>query len=120
MDETGGMKSISSFSNNGDTTVTLGAGSQLYFKITNDTNREFEITKMEIISYYNGVSTVRASSTDSSLLGGSTFTENESVNLGYSLSSSQTANYWIGTYYLTDKATGKTFTNSMTWNGTSY
>jgi len=76
MAEAGGSKSISSFSNNGNTTVTLG--------------------------------------------GGASFTKNESVNVGYLLSASQTANYWIGTYYLTNIATSQTFTNSVTWNGTRY
>lgn len=117
MDETGSMKSVSSFSNNGVTTISLGNGSQLFFKITNDTNRNFQITKFEIKSVYNGVTTLRASSVDSSMLSGSEFTANEFINLGYTLSSGQTANYWMGIYYLTDKVTGETFTNSFKWDG---
>lgn len=105
---------------NSNCTYTISSGSDLYFKITNDTNRAFEITKMEITSTYNGTTTVRASSTDSNSLSGSSFNNGEYVKLGYTLSNSQTANYWTGTYYLTDVVTGQTFTNSLVWNGSSY
>lgn len=120
MDETGSMKSISSFSNGGATTVTLSSGSQLYFKITNDTDINYTVSQFKIVSTYNGVSTTRASSTDATLLSGGTLNAGENINLGYALTSSQTANYWVGTYTLTDVATGIEFTNNFTWNGTSY
>ena len=120
MDETGSMKSISSFSNGGATTVTLSSGSQLYFKIINDTDINYTVSQFKIVSTYNGVSTTRASSTDATLLSGGTLNAGENINLGYALTSSQTANYWVGTYTLTDVATGIEFTNNFTWNGTSY
>ena len=120
MSEVGGIKSISSFSNGGLSTITLGAGSQLYFKITNNLNRNFTVSKFEITSTYNGSQTVRASSTDSSLLSDGTLNKGESISLGYSLQQAQTANYWIGTYTLTDVATGETFTNSFKWEGSTF
>ncbi|MEA3497996.1 MAG: PKD domain-containing protein [Campylobacterota bacterium] len=120
MDETGGMKSVSSFSNGGLSTITLGAGSQLYFKITNDMNRNYTVSKFEIISTYNGADTIRVSSTDLSLLSNGTLNKDEVINVGFTLTSSQTANYWIGKYTLTDVTTGDTFTNSFKWNGTTW
>ncbi|MBD3843135.1 MAG: PKD domain-containing protein [Campylobacterales bacterium] len=120
MSETGGIKSISHFSNGGLSTITLAAGSQLYFKITNNLNRNFTVSKFEIVSTYNGSQTVRASSTDLSLLSNGTLNSGEVINLGYSLQQSQTANYWIGTYTLTDVTTGETFTNSYKWEGTTF
>mgnify|MGYP002630847538 FL=1 len=120
MSEVGGIKSISSFSNGGLTTITLAAGSQLSFKITNNMSRNFTVTKFEITSVYNGTPTLRASSTDTALLSNGTLTPSEVINLGYTLTSSQTANYWIGTYYLTDVATGEMFTNSYKWEGTTF
>ena len=122
MSEVGGIKSISSFSNNGVTTVTLGAGSQLSFRITNDIapNRNFTVSSFKIVSTYNGVQTTRATTSDLSLLSDGTLNTSEVISLGYTLTSSQTANYWIGTYTLTDVNTGMTFVNSFTWNGTVY
>jgi hypothetical protein len=120
MSEVGGIKSISSSTIGTSRTTTLSAGSQLYFKITNDTDRNFSVSKFTITSYYNNYPTVRVSSTNSSLLSDGTLTSSEFISLGYSLTSSQTANYWIGTYTLTDIKTGETFTNSFTWNGTIY
>jgi len=117
MDEVGGSKSVSSYSNGGLSTITLGAGSQLYFKIRNDLDRNFTVSKFSIVSTYNGSDTVRSSSTDSVLLSNGTLTPGESISLGYTLSSSQVANYWVGTYELTDTLTGETFTNSFTWSG---
>ena len=117
MDEVGSMKSVSSYSNGGLSTITLGVGSQLYFKITNDLNRNFTVSKFSIVSTYNGSDTQRVSSTDSTLLSNGTLTPSESISLGYTLSSSQVANYWVGTYELTDTLTGETFTNSFTWSG---
>ncbi len=117
MVEDGSVKSVSSFSNGGVTTITLSAGSQLYFKITNDLDREFSVSEFKIISSYNGSITTRASSTDISLLSGGTLSSDESINLGFSLTSSQTANYWEGTYTLTDVLTGENFTNSFKWQG---
>jgi len=115
--EDGSIKSVSSFSNGGLTTITLGAGSQLYFKITNDLDREFTVSEFKIISSYNGSITTRASSTDTSLLSGGTLSPGENIDLGFSLTSSQTANYWEGTYTLTDVLTGDSFTNSFKWQG---
>lgn len=116
-----GTKIISSFTINGTTTTTLSAGSQMYFKITNDTNREFTINQFQIISTYNGVDTIRAFSDDiTGILGDNKLKANESVSLGHTLSTSETANIWIGIYYLTDDATGETFTNTATWNGTVF
>jgi len=115
--ESGSSKSVSSSSNGATTTITLNSGSNIYFKISNDLDREFTVTKFEIISSYNGTPTTRATSTDVSLLSDGTLTSGEEINLGYTLSSSQTANYWIGTYYLTDVATGESFTNSIKWEG---
>jgi hypothetical protein len=121
MQENGGIKSISSSTINGTTTTTLSAGSQNFFKITNDTTREFTITKFEIVSTYNGNNTTRVSSTDiTGVLGSNKLSAGQNVTLGHSLTSSETANYWTGKYYLTDDATGETFTNSITWNGTSF
>ena len=120
MSEVGGIKNISSSNNGGLSTVTLGAGSQLYFKITNNLNRNFTVSKFEITSTYNGRKTVRTSSTDSSLLSDGTLNKGESISLGYSLQQAQTANYWIGTYTLTDVATGETFTNSFKWDGSTF
>lgn len=121
MEENGGTKIISSSTINGTTTTTLSAGSGMYFKITNDTNREFTINQFQIISTYNGVDTIRAFSNNiAGILGDNKLTANESVSLGHTLSSSETANIWIGIYYLTDDATGETFTNIATWNGTVF
>ena len=120
MDEDGGVKSVSSFSNGTTTTITLNSGSQLYFKITNNLNRDFSVSKFSITSTYNGSETLRASATDLALLNNGRLNPGESINLGFTLSSTQTANYWVGTYELTDTLTGETFTNSFQWNGTSW
>ncbi len=121
MRENGGVKIISSSSINGTTTTTLSAGSGSFFEITNDTNREFTITKFEIISTYNGNNTTRVSSSNIiGVLGDDQLSSGESVTLGHSLNISETANYWMGIYYLTDNETGETFTNSFSWNGTVF
>jgi hypothetical protein len=120
MDEVGGMKSVSSYSNGVTTTITLGAGSQLYFKITNDTDREYSVSEFKITHSYNGTVTTDASTSDTSLLSGGTLSPSENISLGYTLTSSTVANYWIGTYTLTDNATGEVFTNSLKWQGTTW
>ncbi len=121
MRENGGVKIISSSTINGNTTTTLSSGSTNYFLIANNTKRIFTITKFEIKSTYNGSSTVRVTSSNvASVLGSDKLLAEKTVTLGHTLRSSETANYWTGTYYLTDDATGTTFTNSVTWNGTSF
>lgn len=120
MSEVGGSKSISSSTIGTTTTTTLAAGSQLYFKITNDIDRNFTVSEFKIVSYYNNYPTTRASSTDSSLLSNGTLDAGESISLGYALTSNQQANYWLGTYTLTDVNTKENFTNSFIWNGTKY
>lgn len=121
MQDAGGIKSISSSTINGSTTTTLASGSSSFFKITNDTKRTFTITKFEIKTTYNGSSTIRASSSNiASVLGSDKLLPGKTVTLGHTLQSSETANYWTGIYYLTDDATGTTFTNSATWNGTTF
>jgi len=70
----------------------------------------------EITKTYNGQEVTQISSTKSSLLGGASFTPNESVNLGYTLVNNEVANYWTGIYYLQDLDTGEKFTNSLKWN----
>jgi len=116
MSEAGGIKIVSTDCINTTCQITLSPGSQLFFNITNNTNKDFVLTKFEIISYYNDQPVLRASTTDSAYLSGDTFGSNEYINLGYTLSASQVANYWIGKYYLTDKSTGEKFTNSLKWN----
>ena len=53
MKENGGSKSSSSTTVNGTKTVTLASGSDSFFRISNDTNREYTMTKFEIISVYD-------------------------------------------------------------------
>lgn len=118
--EQSGIKYITTFTNLGNIMTTLISNSEIYFKITNNTEREFIITKMEISSMDNGNSTLRYLTQDSSLLNGDSFLENDSVTVGFVLDSNQTANYWTGTYHLVDKLTGEVFTNSLQWDGTSY
>ena len=117
MDEVGGSKSVSSYSNGGLATITLGEGSQLYFKISNDLARSFTVSKFSIVSTYNGSDTLRVVSTNTALLNNGKLEDGESISLGYTLTSSQTANYWNATYELTDALTGETFTNSFKWSG---
>lgn len=121
MQDAGGIKSISFSTINGTTTTTLSSGSSSYFKITNDTKRDFTITKFEIKTTYNGDSTVRVTSSNvASVLGSDKLLAGKTVTLGHTLQSSETANVWTATYYLTDDATGTTFTNTTTWNGTRF
>lgn len=121
MQDGGGVKQISSSTINGTTTTTLAAGSSSFFKITNNTNRTFTMTKFEIISTYNGSDTTRVTSSSiASVLGDDTLSAGESVVLGHTLNTSETANYWTGRYYLTDDATEETFTNEFIWNGTTF
>jgi hypothetical protein len=120
MEESGGIKIISSLSINNTTVITLSSGSQLGFKITNDTNRIYLLTKYEIKRIYNGYSYDVAQTSDKTLLNDGRLFPDEKVNLVFTLPTDETANYWIGTYYLIDQETGKEFTNSMTWNGTIY
>ncbi|MGZ5208106.1 MAG: PKD domain-containing protein [Sulfuricurvum sp.] len=109
-----GAKIISSDTINGYTTMTVDAGSQMYFNITNNTNRDFKISKYEITSTYNGISTTRISTTNiAGILGSDSLVANQNVALGYTLSSSVTANSWTATYYLTDVKTGQSFTNML-------
>lgn len=116
-----GIKLISSSGINGVTTTTVSSGSQMFFTITNDLSRDFRMTKFEIIRTYNGYSTVTAQTTDiAGILGNNTLSAGENVTLGYTLSTNETANYWTARYYLTDIATGETFTNSYVWNGTVF
>ena len=121
MAENGGVKIISSSTINGTTTTTLSSGSSSFFSITNDTTREFTMTKFEIVSTYNGTNTIRVSSSNiAGVLGNDKLSAAETVVLGHSLTTSETANYWTGRYYLTDDITGQTFTNEITWNGTVF
>jgi hypothetical protein len=120
MKEAGTMKSISSSCINSLCTVTISAGSNIYFKITNNLDREFIVTKFEIVSQYNGSQRDIVSTTNSSLLNNGTLKSGESINLGYTLKSSETANRWIGTYYLTDVKTGEMFSNSFSYTGSSH
>jgi hypothetical protein len=92
----------------------------LYFKITNDTDREFTVSSFEISHSYNSTSTTDTSTSESSLLSDGTLSAGEEISLGATLTSSVTANYWIGTYSLTDTATGEVFTNSLKWEGYSW
>jgi len=48
MEEVGGSKIASSSCTNATCTVTLSAGSQLFFQIQNTTNKNLVITKFEI------------------------------------------------------------------------
>lgn len=120
MSEVGGSKVINSATIGNTTTVTLGSGSQLYFEITNNMERNFVVSEFKIVSSYNGIEITRANSIDSSLLSEGTLSSGETISLGYQLNSSQTANYWVGTYTLTDVNTGQEFTNNFIWNGTIY
>lgn len=116
-----GSKSYSSSTINGVTTTTVSSGSQMFFRVTNDLSRNFQMTKFEIIRTYNGSDTVMASSTNiAGILGDDTLAAGESATLGYTLSTSETGNYWTARYYLTDINTGETFTNSCVWNGSSF
>jgi hypothetical protein len=116
-----GGKIISSTTINGYTTMTIDAGSGMYFTITNNLNRDFRISKYEITSTYNGVTTTRISTTNiAGILGNDSLLANQNVGLGYTLTSSVTANSWTATYYLTDVKTGQTFTNTLVWNGTVF
>ena len=116
MSEDGASKSISSSCVNSDCTLSLSSGSQLSFKIENTSSDNLVLTKFEIIKTYNNTSVVVASTTDNVSLSGNTFDIGESVSLGYSLSSTQVANYWTGKYYLLDSSTGQNFTNSLKWD----
>lgn len=116
-----GSKSITSLTNNGVTVTTLSPGSGNLYTISNDTSREFTITKFEITSTYNGVNKTEVVSTDiTSIKGNNKLTAYEVTSLGYTTTTAETANYWTGRYYLTDDATGEEFTNSMTWNGSTF
>lgn len=116
MEEVGGTKIATSSCVNTTCTVTLSAGSQLFFQIQNITNKNLVITKFEITKTYNGQEVTQTSSTDSALLGGASFNPSESVNLGYNLVNNELANYWTGKYYLLDIDTGEKFINSLNWN----
>jgi len=116
-----GAKIVSSSTINSTTTTSLAAGSESYFQIANNTDREFTITKFEIISTYNGINTTRVSSSNiTSILGYDKLSVGASPSLGYILKVAETANYWTGRFYLTDDATGETFTNSYKWDGSTF
>ncbi|APW65941.1 MULTISPECIES: Ig-like domain-containing protein [Arcobacteraceae] len=120
MEEVGSSKSISSATINTTTTVTLAAGSQLYFKVSNILNRNFIVNKFEIKSYYNNVETIRSSTSDLALLNNGILEPYESIQLGYTLNNNETANYWTGIYTLVDSYTNETITRSFIWDGTNY
>jgi len=116
MQQTGGTQSISSSCSNSLCTITLNTGTQLYFSIKNDTNQNLKITKFEISKTYNGSTVIESTTTDQSLLGGNSFSHNETVNLGYTTIYAQIANYWTATYYITNLDTGEKFSNSLRWD----
>ena len=114
--ETGYTKSISSSCVNSSCTITINTGSQLFFTIENNTNKNLVLTKFEILKTYNGTSVVTTSTTDKELLGGTTFDSGETVALGYTLIYGQIANYWTAKYYITDTDTGEKYSNSLKWD----
>ncbi len=120
MREVGNFKSISLSTIEDITTTTLDIGSNLFFTITNNLNRNFIVDEFKIVCYKNNYPDIIISTKDKALLSSGTLDSLEFITLGYTLTKKQECNYWVGTYVLTDLKTNETFTNSYTWNGTIY
>ena len=115
----------------------------MYFKITNNTNRDYEITRFEIKNTINDTTTLRAeldvavdrnsysssqslqtsalyaNASDGADITG-TLNPNESVTLGYTLTSDETYVKATATYYLRDVQTGVPFTNTLVQTGITF
>jgi hypothetical protein len=50
-----------------------------------------------------------------STFGSGELNKSDSIFVGYTLDTSEIANYWLATYTLTDVTTGEIFTNSYKW-----
>jgi len=116
MSEVGSVKIVSTSCVNSNCTISLNSGSQLYFQIKNNTNKNLVLTKFELIKTYNNKDVIESTTTDINLLGGSNFIKDETTSLGYETVSNKIANYWTGKYYITNLDTGEKFTNSLRWD----